>query len=175
MLKTTEERIQAVIGEAAVATLPQVVRILGMGGTAAVQSMRNQIARGTFRLRPFKLGAKIWVVSATELAMMIDQEGPFAPGAAADAPLPPLPVEVRKARTSAEVRARTGRPINAQRAERLKNIGLAFAARLDDALAVWMNAEQQREGAELRAIAVQSAAQAGMTTLPKKEQGPRSP
>lgn len=175
MIKTTDQRIHDVIGEAAVATLPQVVRILGLGGTAAVQSMRNQIARGTFRLRPFKIGAKIWVVSSMKLAMMIDQLGPYAPGAAADVPLPPLPVEVRQARPSAEVKARTGRPTNAQRAKRLENQGLAFAARLGEALDQWMVEVQHREAADLRAIADEAAAAAGVTKLPRREPGPRGP
>lgn len=167
-MKTTEERLEEIAQGAAVLTIPQIAQALGQSNKWADASIRNRLARGSFPIRGRKLG-KVWVFSIKLVADWIDGKEPESE------PLPPaLPVQVRQARSSDKA-ARTGRPTNAMRAERLKRMGMAFAVQLEHALDDWWRDHQQAEASDLRAAADEALAKAGVTALPNREKGPRGP
>ena len=142
-MKTTEERLEEIAQGAAVLTIPQIAQALGQSNKWADASIRNRLARGSFPIRGRKLG-KVWVFSIKLVADWIDGKEPeFEQGSEPGSQPPPLalPVQVRKARSS-EKTARTGRPTNAMRAERLKRMGMAFATQLEHALDDWWRDHQ---------------------------------
>ncbi|WP_186264195.1 hypothetical protein [Burkholderia gladioli] len=116
-METTEERLEALAGPgAAVLTIPQLAKALGMNGPGAAQSIRNRIARGTFPI-PSRKNGWVRVFSIQVIADWIDGVEPdrkanAKPARAAVAhartALPPAPPK------------RHGRPTNVERARRLE-------------------------------------------------------
>lgn len=127
----------------AVLDVDQVAAALGKNGKAGAQSVRNQLARGTFPIPGRKIGSS-WVWSIATVADWLDGVEPDAkPAPAAASPTashsrsaPPPPPTKRR-----------GRPTNAERLRRQQ--GLAFSAMVSDALDRWLVAEQQRVAATL--------------------------
>ncbi|HDR9127228.1 TPA: hypothetical protein QDB31_004282 [Burkholderia vietnamiensis] len=154
-MKTTEERLEALAGPGVVVlTIPQVAHALGQNGPGAVQSIRNQLARGDFPIRGRKRG-KEWVFSIRLVAEWIDViEGNAKPPA------------VRQYKDGALV-SMNGRAV---RQKRMAYVGAAYARLLTAALDDWLREYQAREAATLG-----GAIDEAMPDLPPYRRGPRTP
>ena len=119
---------------------------MGKNGKAGAQSVRNQLARGTFPIPGRKIGSS-WVWSIATVADWLDGVEPDAKPEPAAATSPaPTASRFRSAPPSPPPKRR-GRPTNAERLRRQQ--GLAFSAMVSDALDRWLIAEQQRVAATL--------------------------
>ncbi|AJY28313.1 hypothetical protein BTM_1771 [Burkholderia thailandensis 34] len=141
-MATTLEKLERVAGTSPVLTIPQLIEALGealnLRDEWSVQSVRNQIARGTFPFPSGKIG-KNRVFSVAVVAEIIDGMGRGEPAPPRDEP---LPVQVRQVRAGKVVSV-GGRPTNAARAERLRKLGVAYTQLFITALDAWW-AEQVR-------------------------------
>ncbi|MFM0594030.1 hypothetical protein [Paraburkholderia dilworthii] len=149
----------------AVLDVEQVAAALGKNGKAGAQSVRNQLARGTFPIPGRKVGSS-WVWSIAKVADWLDDVEPDEPATVAASE--PSPSASRAKTATPPPVKRRGRPTNAERLRRQQ--GLAFGAMVADALDRWLVTEQQREAAELRALFDEVA-----PDLPTRKQGPRGP
>ncbi|WP_186020546.1 hypothetical protein [Burkholderia gladioli] len=142
-MATTLEKLEAIAGNAVVLTIPQLIEALGealnLRDEWAVQSVRNQIARGTFPFPSGKIG-KNRVFSVAVVAEIIDGMGREEPESARTAP---QPVQVREVRAGRVVSV-GGRPTNAARSERLRELTKAYTQLFLTALDDWW-AERVRE------------------------------
>ncbi|OBR53752.1 hypothetical protein [Paraburkholderia tropica] len=123
----------------AVLDVDQIAAALGKNGKAGAQSVRNQLARGTFPIPGRKVGSS-WVWSIATVADWLDGIAPDAK------PAPSASTASRSAPPSPPPKRR-GRPTNAERLRRQQ--GLSFSAMVSDALDRWLVAEQQRQAATL--------------------------
>ncbi|WP_234745051.1 hypothetical protein [Burkholderia sp. WTPI3] len=136
----------------AVLNVDQVAVALGKNGKAGAQSVRNQLASGTFPIPGRKVGSS-WVWSIARVADWLDGVEPdakpapsavTAPAVSRSRSAPPPPPPKRR-----------GRPTNAERLRRQQ--GLAFSAMVSDALDRWLVAEQQRQAGVLGVAADEAA------------------
>ena len=149
----------------AVLDVDQVAAALGKNGKAGAQSVRNQLARGTFPIPGRKVGSS-WVWSMAKVADWLDGIEPDASPAPAAKPAPTA--SRSRSAPPAPPPKRRGRPTNAELLRRKQ--GLAFSTMVSDALDRWLVAEQQRVAATLSGVVDEE-----MPDLPPYRRGPRTP
>lgn len=163
-MATTLEKLERVAGTSPVLTIPQLIEALGealnLRDGWSVQSVRNQIARGTFPFPSGKIG-KNRVFSVAVVAEIIDGMGREEPAPPRDEP---LPVQVRQVRAG-KVMSVGGRPTNAARAERLRKLGIGYTQLFLTALDAWW-AEQVRLSQAHEAGTLGDATDEAMPDLP---------
>ncbi|MCA7967349.1 hypothetical protein LGM54_30665 [Burkholderia cenocepacia] len=166
-MATTLEKLERVAGTSPVLTIPQLIEALGealnLRDEWSVQSVRNQIARGTFPFPSGKIG-KNRVFSVAVVAEIIDGMGRGEPAPPRDEP---LPVQVRQVRAGKVVSV-GGRPTNAARAERLRKLGVAYTQLFITTLDAWW-AEQVRLRQARDAATLGDAIDEAMPDLPPYE------
>lgn len=135
-MKTTEERLEELAGPGvAVLTIPQLVKAIGLNGTAAVQSIRNRIAAGTFPI-PSRKNGKARIFSIRLVAEWLDGN---------DEPDSDEAPAVRRYKDGALVSV-NGSPV---RQKRMAYVGAAYARLLTDALDDWLRHHQASVAAAL--------------------------
>ena len=130
----------------AVLNVDQVAVAVGKNGKAGAQSVRNQLASGTFPIPGRKIGSS-WVWSIARVADWLDGVEPDAKPAPSAVTAPAPAVSRSRSAPPPPPPKRRGRPTNAERLRRQQ--GLAFSAMVSDALDRWLVAEQQRQAGVL--------------------------